>query len=317
MRKIGLIGAGHLGKIHLKLLKEIPEWDLIGFYDSNTEVAKAVADKFAIPFIDSVEDLVNQSDAIDIVTPTLHHSDYAHIALDAGKHIFIEKPLANTIHEAKQIMQKCDELKLIGQVGHVERFNPAYLSVKDKINKPLFIETHRLAEFNPRGTDVSVVLDLMIHDLDILLKCVDDEIVDIQASGVPLISNQADIVNARITFKNSCVANMTASRISMKSMRKMRIFQNSAYISMDFLKKTSEIVKMSDDEPKDQPSIKIENETTRRFITFEIPNSPEINAIKKELESFADSINSGSPVEVPLSDGYKALKLAHQINDLL
>jgi len=319
MLKVGLIGAGHLGKIHLKLLKTIPEIDFIGFYDADNEAATTISEKFEVPFFDNAEELIQSCDAIDIVTPTPFHHQYAMACIDNGKHFFIEKPIAQNDHEANEICQEAAKKQLIGQIGHVERFNPAFLTVKDQITQPLFIETHRLAQFNPRGTDVSVVLDLMIHDLDLILTAVKDEVVDIQASGVALISKEADIVNARLKFKKGCVANITASRLSVKNMRKMRIFQSSAYLSLDFLKRSSEIVRLTDEPIGESPSFEIKNaqEEVIKYISFDIPKPPDVNAIEMELTAFKNSILHKKPIQVSLNEGKDALELALKISKVL
>jgi len=316
MLKIGLVGAGHLGKIHIKLLLSLPIWTLVGFHDTNEAVATAVVQKWDIPHIEDIDTLIQQVDALAIITPTPHHFDIAKKAIEQDKHVFIEKPLTQTLEQAEELLKLAKQHKIIGQVGHVERFNPAYLAVRHKITNPLFIETHRLAKFNPRGTDVSVVLDLMIHDLDIILKSVDAPIVDVQASGVAIISQKPDIVNARLTFANGCVANVTASRLSMKNMRKMRLFQEDAYVSIDFLNKQAEVTKLSDQKDAVLPSfeLNIGQENAKKYITFDIPEVLPLNAIQQELEEFAHSILETKPVAVTLEDGYKALKLAHQIS---
>jgi len=234
MLKVGVLGAGHLGKIHLRLLKQSSKYDLIGFYDPFKENAEKISKEFGYKLFDSIDDLITSSDVIDIVTPTLSHYDCAIKAIEKGRHIFIEKPITKTVIEAENITKLANKNNVKGQVGHVERFNPAFTIVKDKINTPMFIETHRLAEFNPRGTDVPVVLDLMIHDIDIILSVVDSKVKNVHASGISVISETPDIANARIEFENGCVANLTASRISMKNMRKSRFFQKDAYISVDF-----------------------------------------------------------------------------------
>lgn len=317
MLKIGLVGAGHLGKIHIKLLLSLPIWTLIGFHDTNKAAATAVEQKWDIPHIDDLDTLIEQVDALAIITPTPHHFNIAKKAIEQGKHVFIEKPLTQTLEQAEELIKLAEQHQIIGQVGHVERFNPAYLTIRHKITNPLFIETHRLAQFNPRGTDVSVVLDLMIHDLDIILKSVDAPIVDVQASGVAIISQKPDIVNARLTFANGCVANVTASRLSMKNMRKMRLFQEDAYVSIDFLNKQAEVTKLSDQKDTILPSfeLNIGKENAKKYITFDIPEVQPLNAIQQELEEFAHSILENKPVAVTLEDGYKALKLAHQISN--
>ncbi len=318
MLKIGVIGTGHLGNIHIKLLKEIAEWEVVGIYDTDWEKSQSIANKFSVKAYEDVNQLLMDVDAIDIVTPTPFHFEYAMQAIEMGKHFFVEKPITQSVEQGRQVLAAATEHKIIGQVGHVERFNPAFLAVQDKIAQPLFIETHRLAQFNPRGTDVSVVLDLMIHDLDILLKMVQSEVVDIQASGVALLSKEADIVNARIRFANACVANVTASRLSTKNMRKMRLFQASEYISIDFLQKKSEIVRLSDEVTSAINAFPMElADGAIKYLTFEVPESPDVNAIKMELSCFADSIANQTPVRVSLGEAVAALDLAYQINEIV
>ncbi len=234
MLKAGVLGAGHLGKIHLRLLNESEKYELVGFYDPIKENAEKVAKEFGYKAFNSVEELIDAVDVVDIVTPTLSHFDCAKEAIEKSKHIFIEKPITKTVEEAETIVELAKQYTVKGQVGHVERFNPAFTAVKDTIKNPMFIETHRLAEFNPRGTDVPVVLDLMIHDIDAVLSVVNSKVKNVKASGVSIISETPDIANARIEFENGCVANLTASRISLKNMRKSRFFQRDAYISVDF-----------------------------------------------------------------------------------
>ena len=317
MLKVGVLGAGHLGKIHLKLLQQSSEYDLVGFYDPIQPYAQEVSKEFGYTYFDTIDALIDSVDVIDIVTPTLNHFECAKMAISKGKHIFIEKPITKTLKEAEQLRDLVQKMSVRGQVGHVERFNPAFTAVKDMIVNPMFIETHRLAEFNPRGTDVPVVLDLMIHDIDIILSVVDSEVKEIHASGVSVISDTPDIANARIEFENGCVANLTASRISLKNMRKSRFFQKDAYISVDFLEKKCEVVKMKDapEQPDDFAMILQNAEGNKKQIYFENPEIIQNNAILDELESFADAIkNSKTPI-VSLKQGAKALKVAQQIID--
>ncbi len=317
MLKVGVLGAGHLGKIHLKLLQQSTEYDLIGFYDPSEENAKKVATEFGYKAFDSITALIDAVEVVDIVTPTLSHFECAKEAIAKGKHIFIEKPITNTVSEAEAIKTLASKYHVQGQVGHVERFNPAFTAVKDMINNPMFIETHRLAEFNPRGTDVPVVLDLMIHDIDIILSVVNSKVKSISASGVAVISDTPDIANARIEFQNGCVANLTASRISLKNMRKTRFFQKDAYVSVDFLEKKSEVVKMKDvPENPDAYAMILQNaEGVKKQIYFENPTITENNAILDELETFADAIVNGTTPVVTLSQGANALRVAQQIID--
>ena len=317
MLKVGVLGAGHLGKIHLKLLKQSEKYELVGFYDPNQENAKKVANEFGYKVFNTISELIDAVEVVDIVTPTLSHFDCAKEAITKGRHIFIEKPITNTVSEAEAIRTLSSIHHVRGQVGHVERFNPAFTAVKDTINNPMFIESHRLAEFNPRGTDVPVVLDLMIHDIDIILSVVNSKVRTINASGIAVISDTPDIANARIEFQNGCVANLTASRISLKNMRKSRFFQKDAYISVDFLEKKSEVVKMKDvPENPDEFAMILQNaEGVKKQIYFENPDIESNNAILDELETFADAVNNNSEPIVTLTQGANALRVAQQIID--
>ena len=317
MLKAGVLGAGHLGKIHLRLLQESDKYELIGFFDPFTENAQKVAEEFGYKLFDSIEALIDAVEVVDIVTPTLSHFECAKMAIEKGRHIFIEKPITKTVLEAEAIKTLASQFHVQGQVGHVERFNPAFIAVKDKIDTPMFIETHRLAEFNPRGTDVPVVLDLMIHDIDIILSVVNSKVKNVHASGISVISETPDIANARIEFENGCVANLTASRISMKNMRKTRFFQKDAYISVDFLEKKSEIVRMKDvpNNPDEFAMILQNAEGVKKQIYFDNPEVENNNAILDELESFADAINSGTKPVVSLRQGADALRVAQMIID--
>ena len=313
--KVGVLGAGHLGKIHLKLLNQSERYELIGFYDPNKEQAQKVVAEFGYTYFDSIEKLIEAVEVVDIVTPTLSHYECALKAIAAKRHIFIEKPITSTVAEAEEIYRLLEANQLKGQVGHVERFNPASQAAKSSIANPMFIEVHRLAEFNPRGTDVSVVLDLMIHDIDVLLSVVDSPVKHIEASGVAVISKSPDITNARIEFENGCVANLTASRISMKNMRKSRFFQKDAYISVDFLEKKVEVIHMKDapEEVSEYDMILQNAEGERKQIYFEYPEVQPTNAILEELETFADAIEHNTTPVVTFLQGTKALRLAKDI----
>ncbi len=315
--KVGVLGAGHLGKIHIRLLKEIEQFELVGFYDPNPESAKLVSQEFGIESFDTIQDLLDKVEVVDIVTPTLSHYDCSIQALKAGKHIFIEKPVTNSLEEAYEISKLRKEMGTRVQIGHVERFNPAFIAAQGAFNNPMFIETHRLAQFNPRGTDVSVVLDLMIHDLDIVLNMVKSEVKSVSANGVAVASENPDICNARLEFENGCVANLTASRISMKNMRKTRLFQKDAYISIDFLAKECEVVRMKDIDPDNENPysmvIDVDTNGNKKEIQFEKLEVIENNAIKEELISFYHAIKQDETPIVSLSDGTKALELAYQI----
>ncbi|WP_116788101.1 Gfo/Idh/MocA family protein [Flavobacterium psychrotrophum] len=317
MLKVGVLGAGHLGKIHLRLLNQSDKYELVGFYDPNSDNADKVSKEFGYTKFDTIVALIAAVDVVDVVTPTLSHYDCAKQVIEAGKHIFIEKPISNTIEEADDIITLANKYNIKGQVGHVERFNPAFTATKAKIENPMFIETHRLAEFNPRGTDVPVVLDLMIHDIDVILSVVKSPVKNINASGVSVISETPDIANARIEFENGCVANLTASRISLKNMRKSRFFQKDAYISVDFLDKVCEVVKMKDapEVPGDFDMILQNAEGLKKQIYFENPDVAANNAILDELETFADAINNNTTPVVTLEDGTEALRVAYKIID--
>ncbi len=320
MLKIAVLGAGHLGKIHLRLIKEISEFELIGFYDPDPATAALVSESMGIKHYSSIDELMKLVDVVDIVTPTVNHYECAVKALRLSKHVFIEKPLANTVLEAKEMMGLAKEANVKVQVGHVERFNPAFISAVSYIKQPLFIETHRLAQFNPRGTDVSVVLDLMIHDIDIVLSTVKSTVKKISTSGVAVVSDTPDIANARIEFDNGCVANLTASRISLKNMRKSRFFQKDAYIAIDFLEKSSEVVRLKEVIGEIDPlavTIDLGEGKGTKQIYFENPKVEPSNAIKEELLSFAKAILNDAETEVTIEDGFEALQIAHQIADKL
>ncbi len=319
MLKAGLVGAGHLGKIHLKLLNQSEKYEFIGFHDKDAENGKKLEAEFGYKYFENFDELLSQIEVLDIVTPTLYHYDYAMQAIEKGIHFFIEKPVTHTLEQAETILSLCKEKGIKAQVGHVERYNPAFIATKEYIQNPMFIEIHRLAEFNPRGTDVSVVLDLMIHDLDILLSMVKSKVASIYASGVCVVSKTPDISNARIEFENGCVANLTTSRISMKAMRKSRFFQQDAYISVDFLEKKAEVIRMKEapENPSDFDMI-IENaEGEKNQILFEYPNIQPNNAILDELNSFATAIEENLPIEVSIEDGTEALKVALEIMRLI
>ena len=321
MLKIGVLGAGHLGKIHIRLILELKEmYQMVGFYDPNDANAATAIEQFGIKRFETIDELLDEVDCVDIVTPTLSHFECASAAIRKSKHVFIEKPVTETTEEARILMNLATEANVKVQVGHVERFNPAFQAALPYFNKPMFIETHRLAQFNPRGTDVPVVLDLMIHDLDIILSVVKSGIRRISASGVSVVSDTPDITNARIEFDNGCVANLTASRISMKNMRKSRFFQKDAYISVDFLTKEMEVVRMQDIEGEPDPFDIVfdlgEGKASKKIL-FDKPEIPEKNAIKEELRTFGVAINEDLIPTVPLVDGYNALDVAHKILEQL
>jgi predicted dehydrogenase len=313
MLKIGVFGVGHLGKFHLNNWKEIKTAELVGFCDPDDTNAQEVSTKYQLPrFLDPGR-LMDACDVVDIVAPTPFHFALCEQAIWKGKHVFVEKPLAHTMEEAAELVKLVKESNIKLQVGHVERFNPAFLALRSSQLNPLFIEVHRLAQFNPRGTEVSVILDLMIHDIDIILSLVRSEVKSINPSGVAVITDTPDIANVRIEFNNGCVANLTSSRISMKKMRKMRLFQKDAYIGIDFLNKTTEIIRLKTPQDKDAFSFDIDTPNGKRTIAIANPQVPEVNAIKLELESFCESILNNTPTAVSEVDGFRAMDIAHQI----
>jgi predicted dehydrogenase len=315
MLKVGVFGVGHLGKFHLNNWKEIPGVELIGFYDPDDTNANEVISKYGLKRFEDASALLNEIDAADIVAPTDHHFNLCEKAIKKGKHVFVEKPLAKTMDEAQALVKLVKESNVKLQVGHVERFNPAFLAVKDLKLNPMFIEVHRLAQFNPRGTEVSVILDLMIHDIDIILSIVKSDVKFISASGVGVMTETPDIANVRIEFNNGCVANLTSSRISMKKMRKIRVFQKDAYIGIDLLNKKSEIIKLKDQEMDDANVFTFDIETLsgKKSIAISNPQIPEVNAIKKELEEFKNAIEKNTRTIVSEIDGLMAMDVAHQI----
>jgi len=316
MLKIGVFGAGHLGKIHIQQWQQIEDTQLIGFFDPDDIQAEAIVAKHNLQRFFTMDSLIEASDAIDIVSPTTSHYEIAKKCLLCGKHVFIEKPLAYTLEEGKELVQLVKEANVKCQVGHVERYNPAFIAVGEQLLQPMFIEAHRLAQFNPRGTDVSVILDLMIHDIDIVLSLVKSPVKRISASGVAVLSETADIANARIEFDNGCVANLTSSRISLKNMRKMRLFQRDAYIGIDFLDKKTEIVRLKDNGggPLDVMDIPLETGNgEKKVISVQMPEIVPINAIRTELSEFATAIVKDRPVRISVYDGYQAMDVAHQV----
>ncbi|MEM6268529.1 MAG: Gfo/Idh/MocA family oxidoreductase [Bacteroidota bacterium] len=316
MIKIGLLGVGHLGNIHLKLLKQIPEFEIVGIYDADPVRAAEKSAEYEVQAWEDPIALMDAVEAVDIVTPTSTHHDLAKQAMKRFKHVFIEKPVTATVEEARKLMALAREAGVKVQVGHVERFNPAFLALRGKDIQPMFIEAHRLAQWNPRGTDVSVVLDLMIHDIDVVLSVVKFGVKKISASGVAVVSDTPDIANARIEFDNGCVANLTASRISLKNMRKMRIFQRNAYLSVDFLAKKTEILHINDADERPAPDdlmFEFQAGDQTKYLRMELPPVEAVNSIKLELEEFAEAIRTDSTPPVTLDEAVAALDCAHLI----
>jgi predicted dehydrogenase len=315
MLKVGVFGVGHLGKFHLNNWKEIEGVKLVGFFDPHTETAKQVAEEYGIKRFTDADKLIDACDIIDVVTPTDQHYGVCMSAVRKGKHVFVEKPLAANVKEGRDIVNIVKEAGVKLQVGHIERFNPAYLAIKKLPLNPMFIEVHRLAQFNPRGTEVSVIMDLMIHDIDIILSLVKSDVKNISASGVAVITDTPDIANVRIEFNNGCVANLTSSRISMKKMRKMRLFQKDAYIGVDFLEKKTEIIKLKQPDDQHVFSFDIETQQGKKTIAIATPSIEATNAMKTELEAFVYAINHQQPTIVSEIDGFLAMEVGHRILD--
>jgi predicted dehydrogenase len=315
MLKVGIFGVGHLGKFHISNWKEIEGVKIVGFFDPNNDNANEVMNTHGLKRFSDEEKLIEACDIIDVITPTDLHYEVCMMAIRKGKHVFVEKPLAHTLQEGKDLVNMVREAGVKMQVGHVERFNPAYLALKELNLNPMFIEVHRLAQFNPRGTEVSVILDLMIHDTDIILSLVKSDVKSISASGVAVMTDTPDIANVRIEFNNGCVANLTSSRISMKKMRKVRLFQKDAYIGIDLLEKKTEIIKLKQPEDKDVFSFDIDTPNGKKTIAIANPSIEPLNAIKLELESFVDAIVNNKPTVVSEIDGYLAMEVAHKILD--
>ncbi|MCH7827663.1 MAG: Gfo/Idh/MocA family oxidoreductase [Bacteroidetes bacterium] len=315
--KIGVIGTGHLGKLHTKMYTQIDTCELLGVYDINMEEAKLTAQEFGTKNFEDLNDLLNSVNAVSIAASTNSHYELAKECLDKGLHIFVEKPITATISQAEELVNISNQNKLNLQVGHIERFNPALLALEKYISNPLFIQTDRLAQFNPRGTDVAVVLDLMIHDIDIILSLIKSKVLSVEASGVSVVSNSVDIANARIKFENGAVANVTASRISQKKMRKMRIFQKDTYLSLDFITGTSEVYRLIPLEEKNDSHFisfgEIGEGENKKKVVYEQPQIKEVNALKYELELFLKSIYEKTKPVISGEDGHRALRIAELI----
>lgn len=316
---VGVVGTGHLGKLHIKMFRDIENCNLVGVHDSNTEQAKLASDKFSVKVFDSLESLLENVNAISIAATTSAHYELAKECLQAGRHLFIEKPITATIPEAEEIVDLANSLNLKLQIGHIERFNPALVSMEKYIIDPKFIQTDRLAQFNPRGTDVAVVLDLMIHDIDIILSLIKSKVENIEANGVAVVSDNIDIANARIQFENGSVANVTASRISQKKMRKMRIFQRNSYVALDFVTGVSEVYRLLPVDQEVEHSLisfgEIGVGDKKKRLVYEQPEHKHVNALKYELQLFVDSVLENKNPVITGSDGLRALRIAKIIID--
>ena len=321
MLKIGILGVGYLGKIHINCIRQIKDFELIGFYDINSDISEKVSKELNIKAFKDIDELIDSVDVIDIVTSTTSHFQCAVKSIEKGKHIFIEKPVVATYEEASKLQEIASHTNSKIQVGHVERFNPAFIAADKFIENPIFIEVHRLAPYNVRGADVPVTLDMMIHDIDILLHIVNSKIKHISACGLPIVSKTPDITNARIEFENGAAANLTASRLSLKKIRKCRIYQPNGYIIIDYLQQIAEMVSFTDNIDYKDPFAMIvkgvEGYDTTRQINFSKLDTIKNNAIETELRSFYNSIVTDSVPIVNLDDGLKAFNIAITINNLV
>jgi len=315
--KVGVIGTGHLGKIHTKLFGEVEKADLVGIYDIDTAQANEAAKEFGTKAFTNLDELLSSVDGVSIVATTSAHYELVKKAFEKNVHVLVEKPITATIEEAEEIVNIANQKKLALQVGHIERFNPALLSLEKYQLDPKFIQTDRLAQFNPRGTDVAVVLDLMIHDIDIILSLIKSEVKEIKASGVAVVSDNIDIANARLEFENGAVANVTASRISQKKMRKMRMFQQSGYIALDFITGVAELYRLIGQKEMDENHFLSFGEMgvgeKRKFVVYDQPEIKQVNALKHELEIFVKAVQNQTKPIVSGEDGLKALKVADEI----
>ena len=318
INNVSLVGLGYIGKIHLKLLKENPNWNLVGVYDSDKTLTANLATQYGVTPFSSLEEAIDQSAVIDIATPSSTHYEIARQAIIKGRHVFIEKPVTAHLKEAKQLQRLIREAGITFQVGHVERFNPAFIAALPYIQNPVFIEVHRLAQYNPRGTDVSVVLDLMMHDLDLTLSSVNSNVRKIHASGTALVSGTADMANARIEFENGCVANITTNRVAFKSSRKFRIFTPNNLVSINLLDKITEVIKLKDAGPNSKNLVLDPgNGLPKKEVIFEHPIILPTNAINEELNAFYQSINSNKMTMVGIEDAIRTLELAFEIEERL
>jgi predicted dehydrogenase len=315
--RVGVIGVGHLGGLHTKMLAELPDVHLAGVLDLDRAKAERVAEEYHTVAFDTIPALLQHTDAVTIATTTSTHFGVAREVLLAGKHCFIEKPVTQTVEEADALCSMALDRGLVLQVGHIERFNPAILALESYEIKPVFIESHRLAQFNPRGTDVAVVLDLMIHDIDLILSFVRSPVRSVEANGVAVVSDTVDIANARLQFENGCVANVTASRISQRRMRKMRLFQPNTYISIDLSEGMAEVFRLAGEGEADQKGTLMLGElgsgVRKKKILYEQPEVKEVNALKYELGLFAEAVRTGGAPLVSGEDGRRALEVANII----
>lgn len=315
--KFGVIGTGHLGRLHTKFFGENDKAELVGIYDIDEQRANEVGNEFNVKVFDKLDDLMAKVNAVSIVASTSAHYELMKKAVEKGLNILVEKPITSEIWQAEELINEAERKNLKVQVGHIERFNPALLSLSKYNLEPKFIETDRLAQFNPRGIDVAVIHDLMIHDIDIILNLIKSEVSEVRASGIAVVSGHIDIANARLEFANGSVANVTASRISQKKMRKMRLFQKDTYITLDFIKGVSDIYRLVPPKEVSKNYLLSFGEMgvgdKKKMIVYEQPEMQEVNALKYEIDLFVETVETGKEPIVRGYDGLQALKVADQI----
>ena len=315
MLRVGVVGVGHLGRFHTRVFSELGACELVGVHDSDAARAAEIASEYGTTAIADLGELLESVDAVSIATPTVSHREVASRCLEAGAHVFIEKPVASTVDEAREIVDLGREKGLVVQVGHIERFNPAVRAAMAVLDAPKFIEVHRLGVFVPRGTDVAVVLDLMIHDIDLILGTVDSDVTSIEAVGIPVLSPSIDIANARLSFADGCVANITASRVSREKVRKIRFFQPDAYVTVDTLKPRAQVFRRKE----------VSEERLRQIVSGEIEGGlgdivdyedlplDSQDSLELELGAFVDAASGRSAPLVSGEDGLRALEVAMEI----
>ncbi len=319
--KVSVVGVGHLGKIHAKLWKTIEDAELVGIYDVNENASKAVAKELNCIVFSSIDEVIKNSEAVTISSDTKTHFSIAKTMIENNIHSFIEKPITSNYKESQKLLEIANKNKVLVQVGHVERFNPALTALKEHNLQPLFVEVHRLSQFKTRATDVSVIYDLMIHDIDIILWLVKSKVQKIEANGVAILTETPDIANARITFENGAVANLTASRISASPMRKLRIFQKDAYFSIDLGNQQVDVFKLLNEEPDPEKyplafnlgSI-LETNNPKNIIYLK-PEITKLNAIQEEQKSFINSIKNNIQTAVTAKEAAEAVRIAEIITN--
>jgi predicted dehydrogenase len=311
--KTAVVGVGHLGRHHARWYKNLPDSELVGVFDIDAGKSGAVAEELGIPALVSLDELIAKAEAVSVAVPTLNHYEVTEILLKNKVHCLVEKPIASTSEQAAAMIALAKKNNVVMTVGQIERFNPAVQAIMEHKINPRFIEAHRLAAFNPRGTDVAVILDLMIHDIDLTLHLIKSKIARIEAAAVAVISDTADIANARLTFENGAVANLTASRISLRPMRKLRIFQKSGYYSLDLAEKRADIYRLADDVPANAVGMRIPLGDSGREIFYAKAGSSDSDMLRAELQAFLKSIHDNLQPPVAAEEAAEALRVAIEV----